>query len=279
MWFVAEGSPTQILAVELKHKADYHEGQPGKYFGDLPRSKSVRSALVVLTGRRHRQVDEKIKKNPRWLGEVRWAAVSDELDTIEFEPDHALLGEAWRAVVKKMRADGDLGIDAKQLSGFARWAAGKSRSMVEARAVLESVASEAETALATQLEPLGFRSKLDRPSADNEVVDRQYDRLGLRFDIWRAKRGRYYLDLRLLGASMRVEFGPVSTNATLSDLKEGMRAGGFRSSDWNWHRDFHIDPADVVTGADLARFILKNWKLAVRGLKALEPFRTAAATH
>ena len=277
LWFKTTGADPWVLAVELKHNAAYGERQPEKYLDDLRGCEN--SALVVITGRRHPEVDEELKADPRWLGEVRWSAIAADLEKIAFEPGHSLLGEAWRALIHKMRSDGDLGARAMGLSDFVMWAEERGSSDFVSL-LLDEIAGDAETMLAAQVKRSGFSCELTRTAA-GQLVRRDTGMVILSFDVDdRKRRLENTVELELTPIRGRlpevvVHFLPSDAD----DLADDLRAGGFESLMGTWGRTFPIDYAHLKSGTDLADVILKEWQIALRGLKALEPFRSARATR
>jgi hypothetical protein len=162
LWFSSAGPPPVTLAVEVKLRSRYTLRQREKYVAELTRRIKGDSGLVVVTARSHPEPTAALARNPRWLGEVKWAELYEHgLAELEFAPGHQALRQAWRAVVTTLREDGDLGLLANvNPERFDLWASGDPQvSRGHATDLLEGIAAPARELLDRMLAEHGLRSR------------------------------------------------------------------------------------------------------------------------
>jgi hypothetical protein len=279
LWFSSAGPPPVTLAVELKLRSGYTVRQREKYVAELRRRVKGASWLVVVTARAHVPPSRTLARNPRWLGEVKWAELHEHgLAELDFEPGHEGLRLAWRAFVTTLLEDGDLGLLANiDPERFDRWASGDPHvSRGHATNLLEGIAAPARELLDEMLKAHGLRSR-PMPATDSGhlVYVRGKGYVELTWTL--TPRGGEQLQFLLKPsdgkggddrAQLEVWYIPRRTQTHLVRRTDGRRAGFRYDGHWHgWWRTYRLDPA--VSGAELGRAVLAHWRRSLRALEKL----------
>jgi hypothetical protein len=272
LWYSTD-EPRQALAVEVKIGATYHGRQREKYLAELRKKEHGRAGLVVVTGRSHPESSATLRKNPRWLGEVRWATLyADGLCDLDFEPKNGVLRQGWRALVTCLLKDGDLGV-VPSPEELVAWARHERNSPAET--VLEAVSDRVHGTLEQVLVPHGLRPVFDLATKSGHRV---WLEGGVRsFLLFRIPaRGGRRLELGFErpkkdaaegAARLYIAFHPHRSQRALTPTTSGERHHGFEIGKHLWYREL---PTEGV--ASLEAFVERSWQRALRDLEKLGAF-------
>lgn len=108
------------LLVELKLHSQYGIAQLPRYLDGLAAVEASRKALIAVTKTAPLAGESYASKNDLWLGSLRWSVLYDQLAALA--PSAPALGAAWRAILRLLREQGDLGPMDLDLSLIDAWA-------------------------------------------------------------------------------------------------------------------------------------------------------------
>jgi hypothetical protein len=114
------------LLVELKLHSEYGAQQLERYLAGLRALPAGHSALLAVTRNLPRYGEDEVRRDPRWLGSVRWAHVFDALRALEHRDP--VLRPLWGELLNLIREQGDFGLmdfDPKAVEAWARWREGR----------------------------------------------------------------------------------------------------------------------------------------------------------